>query len=154
MKIVWAEPAEQDLDTIVEHIAKDNLQAALDMDDLLRDCADRLVSFPKKGKPGRVPGTREFVAHRNYILVYVVTSDAIQIVAVLHAARLWPPAKQERVFFQVGKIRERSPSVVSSGSTEGKSSDHEAYRRRSSPQKQSPDTIPATLRAFHAFMTI
>jgi addiction module RelE/StbE family toxin len=97
MKIVWAEPAEQDLDTIVEHIAKDKLQAALDMDDLLRDCADGLALFPKKGKPGRVPGTREIVAHKNYIMVYVVTSDAVQIVAVLHAARLWPPAKQEEL---------------------------------------------------------
>lgn len=97
MKVVWSELAEEDLDTIVEYIAKDKLQAALDMDDLLRDSADGLALFPEKGKPGRVPGTREFVAHKNYILVYLMDSDTIQIVTVLHSAQQWPPRKQEDV---------------------------------------------------------
>lgn len=97
MKIVWAEPAEEDLGAIVEYIAKDNLQAALDMDSLLRDAADGLIVFPEKGKPGRIPGTRELIAHKNYTLVYVVAPDAIQIVTVLHSARQWPPIEQENV---------------------------------------------------------
>lgn len=69
MNLVWSEPAEEDLDAIVEYIAQDNLQAALDMDSLLRDTADRLILFPEKGKPGRIPGTRELIVHKNYILV-------------------------------------------------------------------------------------
>ncbi len=95
MHVVWSEPAEEDLDAIVEYIARDNLQAALDMDSLLRDAADGLALFAATGKPGRIPGTRELVAHRNYILVYVVTPDAVQIVTVLHSAQQWPPQKQE-----------------------------------------------------------
>lgn len=95
MQVVWSEPAAEDLDTIVEYIARDNLQAALGMDDLLRKSAKGLAVFPEKGKPGRVPGTREFLAHKNYLLVYVVAPDAIQVVTVLHSAQLWPPKKQE-----------------------------------------------------------
>ena len=91
MKVIWSAPAEEDLDMIVEYIAKDSLQAALEMDALLRDSADGLAVFPEKGKPGRIPGTREFVAHKNYALVYVVTPGAIQVVTVLHSARQWPP---------------------------------------------------------------
>lgn len=90
MQVVWSEPAEQDLDAIVEYIAKDNLQAALDMDSLLREAADSLILFPEKGNPGRIPGTRELIAHRHYTLVYVVVSDTIQIVTVLHSSRQWP----------------------------------------------------------------
>ena len=51
MQVVWSEPAEQDLDAIVEYIAKDNLQAALDMDSLLRKAADSLILFPEKENP-------------------------------------------------------------------------------------------------------
>lgn len=94
MNLVWSEPAEEDLDAIVEYIAQDNLQAALDMDSLLRDTADRLILFPEKGKPGRIPGTRELIVHKNYILVYVTTPETVQIVTVLHSARQWPPTEQ------------------------------------------------------------
>ena len=93
MNLVWSEPAEEDLDAIVEYIAQDNLQAALDMDSLLRDTADRLILFPEKGKPGRIPGTRELIIHKNYILVYVTTPETVQIVTVLHSARQWPPTE-------------------------------------------------------------
>ena len=95
MRVVWSEVAEEDLDTIVTYIAKESLQAALDMDELLRDSADGLAVFPEKGKPGRVPGTRELIAHKNYILVYVMRSGSVQIVTVLHSARQWPPRKPE-----------------------------------------------------------
>ncbi|MDR2573577.1 MAG: type II toxin-antitoxin system RelE/ParE family toxin [Desulfovibrio sp.] len=95
MKVDWSEPAEEDLDAIVEYIARENLQAALDMDGLLRNSADELAVFAERGKPGRIPGTRELIVHKNYILVYVLTPDAVQIVTVLHAARQWPPKKRE-----------------------------------------------------------
>ncbi|WP_312861665.1 type II toxin-antitoxin system RelE/ParE family toxin [Segnochrobactrum spirostomi] len=49
-----------------------------------------LAPHPGLGRPGRVSGTREWVVHPNYILVYDVGEDAIRIFRVLHAARFRP----------------------------------------------------------------
>ena len=90
MEIIWSVVAEADLESIVEYIARDNMAAALVVDDLLRHAAQELAFFPKKGKPGRYPGTRELVAHEHYLLVYAVTGEMVQIVAVLHTSRKYP----------------------------------------------------------------
>lgn len=39
---------------------------------------------------GRVPGTREIVAHPNYIVVYRVAADRIEVLTVLHARQNYP----------------------------------------------------------------
>ena len=38
-----------------------------------------------------MPGTRELVAHRNYILVYDTAGNVARILRVLHTSRQWPP---------------------------------------------------------------
>jgi plasmid stabilization system protein ParE len=91
MEVLWSQGAEQRLASIVEFIARENVRAALEMDVLLQNCADGLGIFPRKGKPGRVPGTRELVAHEHYILVYRLADDAVYIVTVLHTSQCWPP---------------------------------------------------------------
>lgn len=91
MELAWSEPAEASLDAIVMYIAADNIDAALELDNLLRKAARGLTKLPRKGKPGRVPGTRELLAHPNYVLVYLLTEEHIQIVNVLHSSRQWPP---------------------------------------------------------------
>jgi len=53
--------------------------------------AGRLVDQPGLGRPGRVAGTRDWVAHQNDILVYDVTGALVRMLRVLHAARRWPP---------------------------------------------------------------
>ena len=90
MKLVWARPAREDRKAIREHIAADNPSAALDLDELLSEKATRLVDHPSLGRPGRLQGTRELVAHRNYILIYDVAGDLVRVLRVLHAARQWP----------------------------------------------------------------
>lgn len=42
-------------------------------------------------RPGRLPGTREAVVHPNYVLVYQVGSDSVEIVNVLHSRQQYPP---------------------------------------------------------------
>lgn len=38
----------------------------------------------------RVPGCREIVAHPNYIVIYRVSMQAVEILRVLHARRQYP----------------------------------------------------------------
>jgi len=90
VKLVWTRPAREDRKAIREYIAADNPSAALDLDELLSEKAVRLVDHPGLGRPGRLQGTRELVAHRNYILIYDVAGDLVRALRVLHAARQWP----------------------------------------------------------------
>ncbi|MFC5373530.1 type II toxin-antitoxin system RelE/ParE family toxin [Brevundimonas faecalis] len=90
VKLVWTRLASNDRKDIREYIAADNSTAALALDELISEKAARLVHDPGLGRKGRVPGTRELVAHRNYILVYDLADDQVRILRVLHAARPWP----------------------------------------------------------------
>ena len=90
MKLVWTRPAREDRKAIREYTAVDNPSAALDLDELLSEKTARLLDHPGLGRPGRLQGTRELVAHRNYILIYDVAGDLVRVLRVLHVARQWP----------------------------------------------------------------
>ncbi|MBR8165841.1 type II toxin-antitoxin system RelE/ParE family toxin [Burkholderia vietnamiensis] len=92
MKLVWTRPAATDRREIRAYIAQDNPAAALALDELFSEKAARLVDHPGLGRPGRIAGTRELVAHRNYVLIYDVAGDLVRVLRVLHAARRWPPS--------------------------------------------------------------
>ncbi|MFT2215290.1 type II toxin-antitoxin system RelE/ParE family toxin [Rhizobium giardinii] len=80
-----------DLDRIVDHIASDNPSAALDMWDEIERQVERLRDFPRSGRSGRMPKTRELVVSGTpYIVVYLV-SDDVELIRVLHGAQQWPP---------------------------------------------------------------
>jgi plasmid stabilization system protein ParE len=53
-------------------------------------CAEALPAHPYIYRPGRAPGTREAVVHPNYILVYRVTAEAVEIVNLVHARQQYP----------------------------------------------------------------
>lgn len=93
MRLVWTEPASLDRKEIREYIAQDNPAAALALDELISEKASRLIDHPGRGRPGRVTGTRELIAHQNYILIYDITQDLVRVLRVLHAARQWPPTR-------------------------------------------------------------
>lgn len=90
MELHWTPEAIQDRETIYDYIEADNAAAALALDELFAEQAGRLVDHPDLGPTGRVSGTRELVAHQNYILVYDVAGDLVRVLRVLHAARQWP----------------------------------------------------------------
>ena len=86
----WKKAAIADRKRITDHIAKDNVMAAIDMADLLIAKALVLDEHPLMGRGGRIKGTRELVAHPNYILFYRVVGTKVEILRVKHAAQQWP----------------------------------------------------------------
>ena len=81
-----------DRDAIMEHIARDNVTAAIELDEDFETHADRACERPTLYRPGRIKGTREIVVRANYVMVYQVSPAAVVILRVLHAAQQWPPA--------------------------------------------------------------
>lgn len=95
MRIVWTPEAEQDRVDVWDYIALDNPHAASLMDQLFSDAAARLAEHPELGKPGKIPGTRELIAHVSYRLVYEIEQETLWILALVHAAMQWPPIRKE-----------------------------------------------------------
>ena len=89
MKLYWTLEAIADRDAIFDYIEVDNPAAALALDELFSEKAERLTDHPKLGRLGRVDGTRELVVHENYILIYDIAGDLVRILRVLHVARRW-----------------------------------------------------------------
>nr|WP_281175963.1 type II toxin-antitoxin system RelE/ParE family toxin [Edaphobacter aggregans] len=66
-------------------------------DDRIRNQIKELVRFPEIGRPGRVEGTRELVIRRTpYIVAYRITRGTVQILRILHDARLWPGDRRNK----------------------------------------------------------
>lgn len=79
-----------ELETIFTYIADRNLPAAERIYAAIEACAERLPDQPYLYRPSRIAGTREAVVHPNYILIYRVGFDAVEIVNVVHARRVFP----------------------------------------------------------------
>ncbi|HET8612394.1 MAG TPA: type II toxin-antitoxin system RelE/ParE family toxin [Sphingomonas sp.] len=90
LTLVWRANALDDLETIIGYIAERNLSAAAYLQDAIEACAERSPEHPFLYRPGRAPGTREAVVHPNYILVYRVTADMVEIVSLVHARQEYP----------------------------------------------------------------
>ncbi|MEZ7273742.1 type II toxin-antitoxin system RelE/ParE family toxin [Sphingobium sp. 10 DY56-G10] len=90
MPVVWRASALRKLEQVIDYIEMRNPTAADRIGAAIRHAADRLPDHPYLHRPGRVPGTREAVVHPNYILVYRVMTDRIQILALLHTRQQYP----------------------------------------------------------------
>lgn len=95
LKLIWRPTARQDLRTILAYISERNPNAADDLLGRINACAERLPDHPFMYRSGRRDGTREAVVHPNYVLVYRVGSDAVEIVNVMHSRRQYPPPDPE-----------------------------------------------------------
>ncbi|MCX8517902.1 MAG: type II toxin-antitoxin system RelE/ParE family toxin [Rhodoferax sp.] len=82
----WTNRALGRLDEIATYIAKDNPTRATTFVTELRKKVDILKSH-QLGKAGRVFGTKELVLHPNYLAVYRVKGDEVQIITILHTAQ-------------------------------------------------------------------
>jgi toxin ParE1/3/4 len=91
---LWKPAAIADRKRITVHIAKDSPRAAIDLGDMLIQKAAQLDQSPMQGRIGRVKGTRELVAHPNYIIIYRVAGKAAEVLRVKHAAQKWPTTSE------------------------------------------------------------
>ena len=91
MKLRYTPRAKLDLAEIHDYIAQENSQAARRVILLNRKSAETLPQNPQIGRVGRIFGTRELTVVRfPFMLAYRIESEEIQILAVVHTARLWP----------------------------------------------------------------
>ncbi len=91
MKIVWSPRAIEHLIAIHTFIAEDSPNAAQAVAARIVASVERLALYPNRGRPGRVPGTRELViAGTPYVLPYRVHTGRLEIIAVFHGRQRWP----------------------------------------------------------------
>jgi addiction module RelE/StbE family toxin len=87
---IWRPAASADRKRITDYIAEDNPRAAIELGDALIETTELLDQNPMQGRIGRVKGTRELVAHPNYILIYRVVGKTVEVLRVKHSAQKWP----------------------------------------------------------------
>lgn len=88
--IRWQTAARDDLRRLVSHIAQSNPDAAEAMRQRIETAIQPMSRHPFLGRVGRIQGTRELVVHPNYIVIYRVQDQAIEITTILHARRRYP----------------------------------------------------------------
>ena len=86
----WSDEATTDLVDIIDYIEQRNPIAAQSLHTAIVQSAESLPLMPYLFRPGRVSGTREHVVHPNYIMVYQVGDDVIDILRVLHTRQQYP----------------------------------------------------------------
>jgi addiction module RelE/StbE family toxin len=79
-----------DRDAIMAYIAQDNPSAAIELDLEFEAKAENARRRPTLYKHGRMKSTREIVVRPNYVMVYRVAGDVVEMLRVLHAAQQWP----------------------------------------------------------------
>ena len=91
MNLYWSPSAIEDLKHLRAYIARDNPRAAAEVAKTVLEAVERLRRFPSMGRPGRVPDTRELVVPGTPLVIpYTVSERGVEIIAMLHGARMWP----------------------------------------------------------------
>jgi toxin ParE1/3/4 len=95
MKVIWSASAVRHLQEAVEYIQAESAGGATATRRRILETVVRIGQMPHSGRAGRVDGTREAVVPRSpYIVVYQYSAQAVEILGIWHAARLWPDSFQ------------------------------------------------------------
>ena len=96
MRVRWTSPAARDLYNIIEHIQRDNPTAASKVAENISSGCDTLKRFPRRGRIGRIEGTRELVfPGLPYIVVYRIQDQIWRFCAFITGRKIGP----ERNYF-------------------------------------------------------
>ncbi|MBI4905443.1 MAG: type II toxin-antitoxin system RelE/ParE family toxin [Acidobacteria bacterium] len=84
----WTTEASGQLVASVEHIRRDDPDAAQRAAQKVIDLIERLPAFPGLGRPGEVKGTRELISPP-YVIVYRFNDEIVEILHVWHGSQQW-----------------------------------------------------------------
>ena len=91
MNVIWTDGSQDDLQSIREYISQDNPIVAQQIAAAIIETGNTLEELPRRGREGRVVGTYELVMTKlPYTIAYSVVDDRVEIIRVIHHARLWP----------------------------------------------------------------
>jgi addiction module RelE/StbE family toxin len=92
MRIRWTGPAVEDLEQISGYTRERFGPAqARKTTVAIYECVQSLRRFPRRGRVGRLRGTREItVKGLPYAVVYTVADSWIEVMRVLYAGQNWP----------------------------------------------------------------
>jgi len=86
LELRWTNRSLSRLDSIAVYIAKDSPKRAETFTHEIRKKVDILKS-QQIGTAWKVFGTRQYVLHPNYIAIYKVKGNEVQILTILHSAQ-------------------------------------------------------------------
>ena len=87
-KVFWTDGAMAKRDAAIEHIARDNLDTALNQLGQVMKQTERLTRFPSLGRSGQIKGTRELsITRTRFVVVYRIIGENIQIMRFLHTSQ-------------------------------------------------------------------
>ena len=93
MKILWSAASVRHLHEAVEYIQGESTGGANQVRRRILETVRRIGQMPFSGREGRIEGTREAVVPRTqYIVVYRVSAQSVDVIGVWHGARQWPAA--------------------------------------------------------------
>lgn len=89
MKILWTDPAVQDLRNLHDYIARDSEVYASSFVQRIILAVDRLTEFPRLGRvvPEADQELIRELLYQNYRIIYRIKSELIEILTVIHGRR-------------------------------------------------------------------
>jgi toxin ParE1/3/4 len=91
MSLIWSRRSQANLKSILKRIAEDDPVAAAGLVEKIVGSAEAtLDENTMAGRSGRIEGTREWVAHKRYIVVYRIKENQVQVITVRHTSPSWP----------------------------------------------------------------
>ena len=90
VRIIWSPDAAADLEEICDYISKDSEYYARVFAQGVITAIERLITFPESGRVVPEYNQKDIreIIFQNHRIVYRIKSDAVEIVAIVHGARL------------------------------------------------------------------
>ena len=86
----WEAEAFRQFQNVLAYVANRNESAAERLAGEVSRKLEMVRAFPALGRPGRVIDSHELVIHPNYLLIYAIRTETVDVIRFLHARQLYP----------------------------------------------------------------